>query len=54
MTVNHAPITTGKNTGRINQATKDARKPGVSPKFIQHIRRDADLYASQGSKNQAR
>ena len=45
--------TTGKNTQRINHASKAERKHGVSQKFINQIRRSAESKTNPGRKTHA-
>lgn len=50
MSIAHTSTLSSKNSRRIKRVTKSPRRPGVSPKFIQNILRNANLQSSQGHK----
>lgn len=48
------PTTADRISEIIRRAAKESRKPGVSPKLLNNIRRSAELQSSQGSNIKAR
>jgi len=53
MAITHTAPPIGKNTDRLNQEAKAARKPGVSPKFISTIVRNTEAQTSEDAKPSA-
>lgn len=53
MAITHTAPPIGKTTDRLEQEAKDARRQGVSPKFIKTIVRNAEGRSTEDVKSSA-